>query len=39
MQNGKQVKFSYDEAAKEFDEHATQSSWNAYADKPAVLSR
>src|SRR5437879_3135289 len=32
------MKTSYDEAAGNFDAHASQSSWNAYADKPAVLS-
>ncbi len=38
MQSEKQMKSSYDEAVDEFDAHASQSAWNAYADRPAVLS-
>jgi 2-polyprenyl-3-methyl-5-hydroxy-6-metoxy-1,4-benzoquinol methylase len=32
------MKTSYDEAAGNFDAHASQSAWNAYADRPAVMS-
>ena len=38
MERGPQMKSSYDDAAREFDTLASKSAWNAYADRPAVLS-
>jgi SAM-dependent methyltransferase len=34
----KPLKTSYDEAASDFEAHASQSPWNAYADRPTMLS-
>ncbi len=34
----KLLKTSYDEAASDFEAHPSQSPWNAYVDRPTMLS-